>query len=48
MMEYDAKTNEWFIPHLDDNVKEDKNANHMLAMGFNDDEECKGMLILSV
>jgi hypothetical protein len=40
MMEYDAKTNEWFIPHLDDNVKEDNNGNPMLAMGFNDDEEC--------
>ncbi len=40
-MEYDVNTNEWFIPHLDDNVeKEDEaNPNHILAMGFHDDEE---------
>ena len=41
-MEYDARTNEWYIPHLDDNIdkEETKSANNMLAMGFNDDEEC--------
>jgi hypothetical protein len=40
-MEYDGNTNEWFIPNLEDNVvkEDDVNSNHMLAMGFHDDEE---------
>jgi hypothetical protein len=40
-MEYEQRTNEWYIPHLDDNIDKEDNMNNMLAMGFNDDEECK-------
>ena len=39
-MEYDGNTNEWFIPHLDDNLEKEEIIPHNLAMGFHDDEEC--------
>jgi hypothetical protein len=47
-MEYDINTNEWFIPHLDDNLEKEEIIPHNLAMGFHDDEECITYYLFSI
>jgi len=40
MMDYDERQENWFIPKLPIfDIKNQKNENHNLAMGYNDDEE---------